>query len=501
MIVTSEISKFLLKKYFEEKSFTEHNIKSFNKFLRIGMQKVVDEVGDVVPDILPIGIRDLRIKLGKIWVEKPIIKEADGSRRAIMPMESRLRSLTYEAPIMLEMSIVQSGEEKDRQTVQIGSIPVMLRSENCYLHGKSREELIESGEDPDDPGSYFIINGTERVVVIVEELITNKVLVDKVSTGTLPFSAKIFSGDGQYNIPHTIEKGKDGMVYISFTKLQKVPFALLMKALGMKKDQEIIEAISTDPKFSSDLYINMYEAQEEGKTQNAALEYLGKKIGIMIPEKRVERAEEVIDKFFLPHVGHSKDDRLLKAYFLAMAVKKLLLVSYGDVNPDDKDHYGNKRLSLCGDSLELLFRFAFRTIMGDMKYNFERLVKRGKIPNLQSIIRSQLLTSRLRSALATGEWIGDRHGLSQHLDRLNHYATLSHLRRVVSLLTASRENFEARDLHPTHWGKLCTSETPEGVNVGLRKNMAITCEISTEPELSESEVIKKLKGIGLEKVR
>jgi DNA-directed RNA polymerase beta subunit len=112
-----------------------------------------------------------------------------------------------------------------------------------------------------------------------------------------------------------------------------------------------------------------------------------------------------------------------------------------------------------------------------------------------------LLTSRLRSALATGEWIGERHGISQHLDRLNYYATLSHLRRVVSLLTASRENFEARDLHPTHWGKLCTSETPEGVNVGLRKNLAITCEISTEPEIAEDEVISKLKSVGLEKVR
>jgi DNA-directed RNA polymerase beta subunit len=493
-------SKLLLKKYFEEKPFTVHNINSFNKFIQSGIQKVVNEVGEVVPDILPIGIRDLRIKLGKIWVEKPMVKEADGSRRAIMPIEARLRNLTYDAPIMLEMSIIQSGEEKDRQTVHIGNIPVMLRSENCYLNDRSEEDLITAGEDPNDAGAYFIINGTERVVVIVEDLVTNKVLVDKVSTGTNPFVAKIFSEDGQYNIPHTIEKGKDGMVYISFTKLQKIPFTILMKALGMKKDQNIIESISTDPKFSSDMYINMYEAQET-KTTNSALEYLGKKIGIMVPEKRAERAEEMIDKFFLPHIGHSPENRILKAYFLARAVKKLLLVSYGDIGSDDKDHYGNKRLRLCGDSLESLFRFSFRTIMGDMKYNFERLVKRGKIPNLQSITRSQLLTSRLRSALATGEWIGDRHGLSQHLDRLNHYATLSHLRRVVSLLTASRENFEARDLHPTHWGKLCTSETPEGVNVGLRKNMAITCEISTEPEMNEDEVIKKLKTVGLEKVR
>ncbi|MCD6547010.1 MAG: DNA-directed RNA polymerase subunit B'' [Nanoarchaeota archaeon] len=495
-----ETSQFLLKKYFESRSFVDHNINSFNKFIKYGMQRVIDEVGEIVPDILPIGVRDLKIKFGKVWVEKPIIKEADGSRRKIMPIEARLRNLTYEAPILVEMSVIQSGEEKDKQTVQIGSIPIMLRSENCYLHGLSKEELIEAGEDPSDPGGYFIINGTERVVVIVEDLVTNKLLVDEQKTGTFPYVGKLFSEDGQYNIPHTLEKAKDGIIYISFTKLQKIPVAILMKALGLVKDKDIVEAISTDEKFSSDLYINLYEAKDIKKVEDA-LEYLGKKMGIMVPEKRIERAEEMIDKFFFPHIGHSKEDRITKAYFLARCLKKLLLVSYGDVAPDDKDHYSNKRLRLCGDLLENLFRFSFRMLVGDMKYNFERLVKRGKIPNLQSIVRAQLLTSRLRSALATGEWIGDRHGISQHLDRLNYFATLSHIRRVVSLLTASRENFEARDLHPTHWGRLCTSETPEGVNVGLRKNLAITCEISTEPEMSEDEIISKLKKIGLQRVR
>lgn len=500
VVFDKETSQFLLSKYFEEHSFTDHNIRSFDKFVKVGMQRVVDEVGEIVPDILPIGVRDLRIKLGKIWVEKPVIKEADGSRRKIMPAEARLRDLTYEAPILLEMSIIQGGEEKDKQVVRIGELPIMLRSENCYLHGMNREELIAAGEDPDDPGGYFIINGTERVVVIVEDLVANKVLVEEEKTGPCPFVAKIFSEDGQYNIPHTLEKAKDGVVYVTFSKLQKIPFAVLAKALSNIKDKEIIELISEDERFASDLYINLYEVADIKKT-NDALDYIGKKMGIMIPEKRIERAEEIIDKFLFPHIGHQKEDRVLKMHFLLRAVKKLLMVSYGMLKADDKDHYANKRLRLCGDLLESLFRFSFRMVVGDMKYNFERLVKRGKLPNLQSIVRSQLLTSRLRSALATGEWVGERYGISQHLDRLNHYATLSHLRRVVSPLTASRENFEARDLHPTHWGKLCTSETPEGVNVGLRKNLAITCEISTEPEMTEDEIIQKLKTIGLEKVR
>ncbi len=492
-----EDSKFLVKKYFESKKFTKHNIDSFNEFIEKGMQKVVNEFGEITPDILPIGIRDLRIKLGKVWVETPQIKEADGSTNKIMPMEARLRDLTYEAPIMLEMTAVQGGEEREKQSIQIGSLPIMLRSKKCYLNNMKEKELVKAGEDPYDPGAYFIINGTERAIVIVEDLISNKLLVNEKKTGTYPFVGKLFSQDGKYNIPHTFQKGKDGMVYISFTKIQKTPFVLIMKALGLTKDKDIIEAVSQNSDFSSDLYINLYETRNIKKREEA-LERLGKKMGITIPEKRVERAEGLLDRFLLPHLGHSKEDRIQKARFIGRAVKKLLMVSYGNIKADDKDHYSNKRLRLCGDSLETLFRHSFRMLMGDAKYNFERLVKRGKMPNLRSVIRSQLLTSRLRSSMATGEWPGNRHGISQHLDRLNYFATISHVRRVVSLLTASRENFEARDLHPTHWGRLCASETPEGVNVGLRKNLAVTCEVSTSSDIEEKDVISKLKKVGLE---
>ena len=492
-----EDKRLLLEKYFESKKFTKHNIDSFNHFINFGIQKIVNEFEEITPDILPIGVRDLRIRFGKVWVESPQVKEADGSTNKVTPMEARLRNLTYEAPIMLEMTTVQGGEEKEKQSIQIGSMPIMLHSEKCYLNGMTEDELINTGEDHCDPGGYFIINGTERAIVVVEDLIANKLLVSEKTTGTYPYVGKIFSHSGKYNIPHSFEKAKDGMVYVSFTKLQKTPFVLLMKALGLTKDKEIMEAVSMDPSFSSDLYINLYETKNF-KNQKEALEIIGKKIGITIPEKRIERAENLLDNFLLPHLGSSREDRIQKAKFIGRAVKKLLLVSHDKLNPDDKDHYANKRLRLCGDSLETLFRHSFRMLIGDAKYNFERLVKRGKMVNLNAVIRSQLLTSRLRSSLATGEWPGNRHGISQHLDRLNHFATLSHIRRVVSLLTSSRENFEARDLHPTHWGRLCASETPEGTPVGLRKNLAVTCEISTESEMDETEIISKLKKIGLE---
>ena len=100
--------------------------------------------------------------------------------------------------------------------------------------------------------------------------------------------------------------------------------------------------------------------------------------------------------------------------------------------------------------------------------------------------------------MATGVWVGGRKGISQRIQRLNHLETLSHLQRVVSPLSAEQENFEARQLHPTHIGRLCPIETPEGTNIGLRKNLSLLCSISSDS--SKDDVVKSLKNMGLKMV-
>ena len=92
-----------------------------------------------------------------------------------------------------------------------------------------------------------------------------------------------------------------------------------------------------------------------------------------------------------------------------------------------------------------------------------------------------MLTQKIMHALATGNWVGGRSGVSQLLDRTTYLAALSHMRRVTSPLVRSQPHFEARDLHPTHWGRLCPNETPEGQNCGLVKNAA---QMSTSPRKS-----------------
>jgi len=215
------------------------------------------------------------------------------------------------------------------------------------------------------------------------------------------------------------------------------------------------------------------------------------------PEIRAEKTLENLDKYLLPHMGLTPEDRKKKAINLCKIIKRFLLITKKDLDNQDIDHYMHKRLKLSGDLMIDLFRVHLRALVNDIMYNFQRLVKRTKFTSLNIIIRDKLLTSRINSAMATGVWVGGRKGLSQNLDRTNYLSSLSHLQRVNSLLSATQENFAARALHATHWGRLCAIETPEGTPIGLKKNQALMVDI-TSKDLDESKIVKSLKGLGLE---
>ena len=112
------------------------------------------------------------------------------------------------------------------------------------------------------------------------------------------------------------------------------------------------------------------------------------------------------------------------------------------------------------------------------------------------------MTNNMYSAMATGNWVGGRKGISQRLQRVNHLEVVSHLQRVVSPLSPSQENFEARALHPTHLGRLCPIETPEGTNIGLRKNLSLVASISQGVvETEDQKIIETLRNLGLRSVK
>ncbi|MFH2021280.1 MAG: DNA-directed RNA polymerase subunit B'' [archaeon] len=487
----------LVKKYFSEFSVVGSDVESFNNFIEVELQKIVDENGTILPTIIPHTIDEFKIKFGKITIGKPELTEADGSKRPIYPIEARLRKISYAAPLFIEVSAHVDGIQRESFTAQVGNFPIMLKSKYCHLYGLEEKQLIEKGEDANDPGGYFIINGTEKVLINVEDLAPNKMLVEETTTGPSKFTGKLFSEHGAYKIPHTVEKLKDDIFYLTFTRVKRVPLVIVLKALGLIKDEEIMNLINTE--FKDEVYINLFEFVSI-KNEDDAQDYIAKKIGItQAKEIRVERVKEILDKYLLPHLGILTEDRMVKAQNICKLLKKFIAVENRKIGEDDKDHYMNKRLKLSGVLLADLFRVNLKVLIGDLLYNFQRIVKRGKFPSIKVIIRDKLLTQRIYSSMATGNWVGGRKGIAQRMQRLNNLETLSHLQRVVSPLSASQENFDARALHSTHLGRLCPIETPEGTNIGLRKNLALLTQISQDED--EEKLLKVLKTSGVKFIR
>jgi DNA-directed RNA polymerase subunit B len=557
----------LVRGFFRERSIVNHHIASFDDFLSTmdnlnsRMQRIVDGVridedveqrGKFRLDPSRTDQEIIEIRIGRrrdennridphsnatIHIGKPIVREANGAVKPLTPMEARLRNLTYSAPVSLDFTRIENGIELEPERIHVGDLPIMIKSKKCNLHRDiiqetyvakykhavgnddnekrdlSNEEyermLMELGEDPCDPGGYFIISGTERVLISLEDLAPNRVLVEFSSRyGKNVEVAKVFSQREGYRALTLVEKKKDAILMVTLPGASgTIPIIVLMKALGMDNDDDIFKSIVSEDEMRNIVYANIEESQSEKLfppnglfTSEDAFLFLEKRFATgQAKEYRVRKVESVLDHTLLPHLGDRPEDRLKKAIFLGRIARRIIEFSFGKRGEDDKDHYANKRLKLSGDLVEDLFRVSFTNLLKDLKYQLERNYFRKKDTlNIKSAIRSDLLSQRLLHALSTGNWVGGRTGVSQLLDRTSNMSMISHLRRVTSPLTRTQPHFEARDLHPTQWGRLCPNETPEGQNCGLVKNYSLIVDVSEG--ISEASVRNLLEDLGVREI-
>ena len=538
----------LVDSFFEERTLVNHHIASYNHFIEHRLQSIIDHVyigeGEPVGGMIQTDIEGLKIKLGKLRIEIPKIREADGSIYEIYPVDCRLRDLSYSGSLILDFQIIEDGGEKSIEEIEIGRLPIMigagiynLKRENIekefkrdgelrkrLSHNKKFEKLLEKGknenilikkdeyedilrtfgEDPLDPGGYFIIDGNERVLISLEDLAPNRVLVNKEKKySSITESAKVFSEHEGYRALITIEKKSDGTMVASLPTMSgKISAIVLLKALGLESDEEIMNNIVSDPIMKRFILACIEDCTVNYNvlTTEDAIKYVGKRIaGGQAKEYRLSRTDQLLDRYVLPHLGTTGDKRLKKAIFLARMCQSILELSIGLRKEDDRDNYANKRLRLSGDLMEDIFRIAFTNLLKDLKYEVERAHSRRRQLKISVCIKPELLTQKINRALATGNWAGERTGVSQMLDRNSNMSAIGHLRRIMSPLVRTQPHFEARDLHPTHWGRLCPNETPEGPNCGLIKNLALCVEISEG--MNENIVVQPLKAVGLKEVK
>ncbi|VDO43086.1 unnamed protein product, partial [Brugia timori] len=433
--------------YFDEKGLVRQQLDSFDEFIQMNVQRIVE-------DSPPVELQS----------------------------EARLRNLTYSSPLYIDITktMTRSGEEPKEtkyEKVFVGKIPIMLRSSYCMLANMSDRDLSELNECPLDPGGYFVINGSEKVLIAQEKMATNTVYVFSMKDGNRPTSTLWVNmlprgGGGSKKSA----MGPKIIAILPYIK-QEIPVMIVFRALGFVSDHDILEHIIydfEDPEMMEMVKPSLDEAfviQE----QNVALNFIGArgaKPGVT-KEQRIKYAREILQKEMLPHVGISDFCETKKAYFLGYMVHRLLLAALGRRELDDRDHMGNKRLDLAGPLLAFLFRALFRNLLKEVRLTAQKYINKNGDFMLDLCVKTPLITRGLAYSLATGNW-GDqkkahqsRAGVSQVLNRLTYTATLSHLRRCNSPIGREGKLAKPRQLHNTQWGMVCPAETPEGQAVGL----------------------------------
>jgi len=162
--MTDSVNKHwaIIQDILSREGIARQHLTSFDEFLTKGLQEIINEIDhiDIENAEYP-----YKIELGRIRILQPRMMELDGSITPITPAESRLRNVSYAAPLQLEANVVEDGKTLENRFIHIGDIPIMVKSDACILRNFSEQKLIEHGEDPSDPAGYFIINGSERVIV------------------------------------------------------------------------------------------------------------------------------------------------------------------------------------------------------------------------------------------------------------------------------------------------------------------------------------------------
>ena len=486
---------------------------------------------------------DIEIEMFFNSITQPTIYENNGSQKDMFPNEARLRNFTYASNIYIDLNyktLERYGEGLDKFKVKentlitkinCGKLPIMLGSKACILSSKSYNKKIDYEECEFDEGGYFIVNGTEKVLVSQERQAENKTYCFKntKSQGKYSYIAEVKSiYDKKVLTPKNIQvkitskeniNGRNIKVSIPHIK-QDVPLFVVFKALGIVTDYDIVcYILYTIPKENWREYTQFLRASLEEATsittQMMAKEYLCKYVNMMgydrdksEKERRLTYLNDIINNDLLPHIG---EDYKLKAYYLGSMVLQLLDVFLKKKPVDDRDSYVNKRIDTAGPLMSNLFRQYFTKLIKDMKTNINKEYTSGSWKanndfhniinqtNIYKIIKYATITTGLKFALATGNWgiknNKNKQGIAQVLSRLTANSSYSHLRRINTPIEKTSKLTQPRKLHNTQMMYICSAETPEGASVGVVKNMALSCHITNYSDINPIEnIVSELSG-------
>jgi DNA-directed RNA polymerase II subunit RPB2 len=509
-----------------------HQIESYDHFVGYQIKKTIEMFNPVCikseKDFDPIHKKhslEISVTFDNFQIYRPQIHENNGSVKLMFPQEARLRNFTYSSVMTVDINVkylIRTGEQLElTQTlhkifpkIHIGKLPVMLKSSLCVLNQYKHFDSAQTGECRHDAGGYFIVNGSEKIVLGQERAAENKVYCFNISKTNTKYkwmaeikSVPDFKCISPKQITMYIASKNNGFgnaLYVDLPKIkQHIPLFIVFRALGIISDKEICEKIVLNIQCKENTVIlNALKASivDANKycTQDLCIKYItshtmytpmnmDKETGA---KKKMEFAIDVLNNDLFPHC------RVMcqKIYFLGYMANKLLQASFELIKQDDRDSYVNKRIDMVGTLLNNLFRNYFNKLVKEMEKQVVREINSGSwkskddyeniinATNINKIIKSLTIENGIKNALSTGNF-GLKHtnhkmGVAQVLNRMTYVSSLSHSRRISTPIDKSGKLIPPRKLHNTSWGYICPVETPEGQSVGVVKNLSYMAHIT-----------------------
>jgi DNA-directed RNA polymerase II subunit RPB2 len=529
-----EIPRILLDTYFQTTlyPYTRHHIDSYNQFLEYDLPAIIRSQnplivfkGEKIPalstyeykvEIFIGGLDGTSFSLGSPTIQYHGGEEA----RLLFPNEARLRDLTYSAGVFADILIRLTYysdknpgaepiiREKEIPKYPLFEIPVMLHSKACLLHRKPSEFLESVGECPHDQGGYFIINGSEKILVTHQEqafntlYIQNQEIDPKFSSYS---SISCMSPETRQvrRVTFAIVRKTEALhVGLPFVR-KPVPICILFRALGIESDEEIARCIfpdlsSEECKLMETQLIACFTDAAPILDTFSAIQYI-KSLTKGFSESHV--LDIIYNQLFI-HVPNLPGQR---AAYLGDCVKRIYRVYLNLDIKTDRDDIRNQRCLVSGFLTQTLFQGVYKLwskAVGrsiDEEYNYneskgeqskyggEDFITIFSDANLPGIFRSPMdKTDMLTMGLLRGfrgKWGStpndEKAGVLQALSRLSYIDFMSHCRRVVLEFDTGMKLTGPRHLHTSQYGYFCTNETPGGASIGIAKNLSILTSIST----------------------
>lgn len=419
--------------------------RSYRWFFEEGIQELFQEVTPI-RDFIG---RDLELYFDGYYLDEPKFDEKT----------SRLKNVTYEAPLRVKTRLVNlRSKTVKEQEIYLGDLPIMT------------------------PRGTFVINGVERVVVSQLVRSAGAFFTGDVYRGRRYYGAKIIPNRGAWL---EFETDPKNVIWVKIDRKRKVAVSALLRAFGITSDEEIVKAFQDIDTHPTNHYIEATLNKDVSKNEEEGLIEVYKRIR---PGDRAtaDNAKSLIHSMFFnfdrydlgkvgrykfnlrfgdattPDVVNPEENRILRKEDLIKIIREIIRLNISQEDPDDVDHLGNRRVRAVGELIQGRFRVGLARM--------ERIIKdRMSTQDMEALTPGRLINARPVIGSIREFFMSSQ--LSQFMDQINPLAELEHKRRMSAMgpggLSRERAGFEVRDVHPTHYGRICPIATPEGPNIGL----------------------------------